>query len=129
MELGEAKCRTAVLRLQIIEDAKPPAKCLTLAEFDLERYEEICEKLARRQILGKANGDTTSQYRFTHAFYRKTIYDRLTPQRRSALHLRVGPSLEAVPCENPETKFYRNWRECRRLPDIWLFGSSPRNDE
>ncbi len=67
-------------------------------EFDLEKYEAICQRLAQQgQFLRAASNG----YQFVHAFYRQAIYDRLPPQRRSRLHLRVGESLEALYSEAP----------------------------
>lgn len=75
-------------------------------EFDAERYEEICQQLShRRQILLVAglqnlpNGAVTLRCQFIHAYYRRAIYDRLPPRRRSRLHLRAGCSMEALSSE------------------------------
>lgn len=77
-------------------------------EFDLEQYDEICEKLARRgQIVRPAaprnlpGGAVTPCYQFAHAFYRQTIYERLPSRRRSRLHRGVGRSLQALYSETP----------------------------
>jgi DNA-binding winged helix-turn-helix (wHTH) protein/tetratricopeptide (TPR) repeat protein len=71
------------------------------AECDLEKFEDICEKLAQHgQILCPAglqdlpNGVVSRRYRFVHAFYRHAFYGRLPLRRRSRLHLRVGQYLE-----------------------------------
>jgi len=80
----------------------------TAGGCDVERYEEICDGLAQSgQILQAAgaknlrNGTVTPRYKFANAMYRRTIYDRLPPQRRSRLHLRAADSLEALYAESP----------------------------
>jgi len=64
--------------------------------------EERCDELARRQFFIRALGarewpDRTlaGRYGFMHALYRKTLYRRISPARRRALHQSIGEREEA----------------------------------
>jgi DNA-binding winged helix-turn-helix (wHTH) protein len=41
------------------------------------------------------DGELAARYAFRHALYQRTLYDRLSPSRRAALHERIGRRLEA----------------------------------
>lgn len=78
------------------------------ANVDAERFEEICEDLARRhQIVRSAgpqefpDGTKSARYEFVHASYRKVLYNRQPPGRRAKLHLHVAERLEALFAPRP----------------------------
>jgi predicted ATPase/DNA-binding winged helix-turn-helix (wHTH) protein len=80
----------------------------TVATIDAERFEDICEDLARRhQIVRPAgpqefpDGTRSARYEFVHALYRKVLYNRQSPGRRVKLHLHVGERLEALYAPRP----------------------------
>jgi tetratricopeptide (TPR) repeat protein len=67
-----------------------------------EGVESICHRLhgASRWLryLGSRewpDGTLAARYSFRHGLYRVTLYDRLPPSRRVALHQRIGERLEA----------------------------------
>jgi predicted ATPase len=78
------------------------------ANIDAERFEELCEDLARRhQIVRSANshefpdGTTSARYEFVHSLYREVLYNRQTRSRRTKLHLHVAERLEALYAPRP----------------------------
>jgi predicted ATPase len=73
------------------------------ANIDEERFEDLCQGLARRhQIVRSADsqefpdGTTSSSYEFVHSLYREVLYNRQTQSRRAKLHLHVAERLEAL---------------------------------
>jgi predicted ATPase len=73
------------------------------ADIDVGEFENICERLSRRQKIVRAagssqfpNGSVSTQYEFVHALYREVLYRRQTPRRRAMLHRRIGDQLEAL---------------------------------
>jgi DNA-binding winged helix-turn-helix (wHTH) protein/predicted ATPase len=72
------------------------------AGLDGVEAEDRCGRLARdTSLLVEASperwpdGTATARYRFGHAMYQETLYDRLGPARRRGLHRRIGERLEA----------------------------------
>ena len=68
-----------------------------------DAVESICHRLCRAQRwLREAgtrrwpDGTLASRYAFQHALYQRTLYDRLSPGRRAALHEQIGRRLEAA---------------------------------
>jgi predicted ATPase len=68
-----------------------------------EHFEELCEGLARRNLVVRSAGlvefpDTSisERYRFVHALYREVLYRRQSPGGRADLHLRIGQRLEEL---------------------------------
>jgi DNA-binding winged helix-turn-helix (wHTH) protein len=73
------------------------------ANLDPERFDEVCEELARRHhILRPAgsqqceDGTISQQYEFVHALYREVLYRRMSNGRREKLHRSIGNRLEAL---------------------------------
>jgi predicted ATPase len=73
---------------------------------DRASVEARCDELARRRqfiqdcgIQVLPNGEAVSQYGFTHALYRKVLYERISASRRIQLHRRIGEQLEALYAE------------------------------
>lgn len=73
------------------------------ANFDADRFEELCEGLSRRHqiVLSKGtqdfpNGATSQRYQFAHALYREVFYRRQASGRRAKLHRRIGEGLETL---------------------------------
>ena len=73
------------------------------ANLDEEQFEQVCEKLSRRQYMlcwaGSyqfPDGTVSPRYQFAHALYREVFYHRQAPGRRAKLHLRIGERLEAL---------------------------------
>jgi class 3 adenylate cyclase/tetratricopeptide (TPR) repeat protein len=60
----------------------PPAAMMTAAR----------EAIAERLVTDLGNG----HYSFAHALVRDTLYEELSPAKRSALHLKVGLAIEAI---------------------------------
>ena len=66
----------------------------------VETVERQCETLVRReQFLCRSaeqatNGTASADYRFRHALYQETFYNRVPAGRRARLHQRMGESLE-----------------------------------
>jgi predicted ATPase len=70
---------------------------------DLLETEECCEELSRRnQFLTLPyqaelpDGTITPRFSFIHVLYLDVIYDRISPTRRSQMHLRIGKRGEEV---------------------------------
>jgi len=68
-----------------------------------DTVESICHRLSRaHRWLQEAgtrhwpDGAVASRYAFQHALYQRTLYERLAPGRRAALHERIGQRLEAA---------------------------------
>ncbi|MGH9767360.1 MAG: ATP-binding protein, partial [Blastocatellia bacterium] len=69
-------------------------------EEDVIEVEERCEEMARRRQFLQASRtgespDGAAQYRFIHALYQNTLYQRIPAARRSQLHRRIGERAEA----------------------------------
>jgi DNA-binding winged helix-turn-helix (wHTH) protein len=80
----------------------------TAADTDPEGFEDLCEGLARRHQIVRSvdsqefpDGTTSARYEFVHALYREVLYQRLSPERRARIHLRVGERLEALYAQRP----------------------------
>ena len=72
-------------------------------EQAVEEVEVECAGLAQRQhfLVDKGvaewpDGTVAARYGFIHALYQEVFYARLTPGRRSGLHLRIGARAEAA---------------------------------
>jgi DNA-binding winged helix-turn-helix (wHTH) protein/tetratricopeptide (TPR) repeat protein len=69
----------------------------------LEAVEDLLQEIVQRQqpiVAAETrpwpDGSSAPRYRFTHALYRRAVYDRIAPSRRRRLHRRIGECLEAV---------------------------------
>jgi DNA-binding winged helix-turn-helix (wHTH) protein len=72
-------------------------------EQPVESVEDLLQEIMRRQQpiapAGQRpwpDGSAPARYRFTHALYRRALYDRIAPSRRRRLHQRIGECLEAA---------------------------------
>jgi len=61
-----------------------------------EVVEQALEEAAERAIVEERTGLGTLAFRFTHAFFRQTLYEELFAARRLRLHQEVGRALEAA---------------------------------
>jgi DNA-binding winged helix-turn-helix (wHTH) protein/tetratricopeptide (TPR) repeat protein len=73
------------------------------ANLTLDAFEEVCERLSRRQhIIESAgsrhasDGSVFSSYKFVHGLYREVCYTRQAPGRRAKLHRQIGGQLEIL---------------------------------
>ena len=73
------------------------------ADMEPERFEELCEELARRdQIVRPADplqlpdGTLSERYEFVHSMYSEVLYTRQAAGRRAKLHLRASAKIEAL---------------------------------
>ncbi len=73
------------------------------AGLDDEKFEELCDELARRHYIVRwagsrefPDGTVSVRYEFTHALYREIFYLRQTPGRRAKRQLRIGERLEEL---------------------------------
>jgi len=68
-----------------------------VAAMTPDRFEDLCERLARQQTMLRADLDNPSgfSYRFAHDLYRDVFYKRQSPARRGRTHLRYAEWLEA----------------------------------
>ncbi|MBV9612754.1 MAG: AAA family ATPase [Acidobacteriaceae bacterium] len=80
----------------------------TEANMDAERFEDLCEGLARRHQIVRStdskefpDGTTSAGYEFVHAMYREVLYNRQSAGRRVKIHLHVGERLEALYAQRP----------------------------
>ena len=80
-----------------------PAVIASAADHTFNEAEDICHDLAsRNQIIRTtedtqlADGTTLPCYRFVHVLYRDVLYERQSPNRRSARHRVIGTQLEGL---------------------------------
>jgi DNA-binding winged helix-turn-helix (wHTH) protein len=80
----------------------------TAADTDGESFEDLCEGLVRRHQIVRSvdsqefpDGTRSARYEFVHALYREVLYQRLSPERRARIHLRVGERLDALYAQRP----------------------------
>jgi predicted ATPase/DNA-binding winged helix-turn-helix (wHTH) protein len=73
------------------------------ADVSAEAVEACCAELVRRELFLVARGDdewpdgsVAGRYAFRHAIGHDTVYERLPPGRRAAMHRRVAARLETV---------------------------------
>ncbi len=79
--------------------AVPPGSDLQ----DVERVEQLCDGLVRRQEIlsdrgeaGWPNGMASTRYAFRHVFFQQVTSGRLSPSTRRRLHQTIGEGLEAA---------------------------------
>jgi DNA-binding winged helix-turn-helix (wHTH) protein len=92
------------LELASVEGILFTAKVSTAANgLRPEEFEELCEKLARRQQIVRAAGSrrfpddsVSSQFEFSHAMYRQVLYERQASGRRARSHALIGERLEKL---------------------------------
>jgi DNA-binding winged helix-turn-helix (wHTH) protein len=72
-------------------------------ELDPEDFEDLCDRLSRRQQIVRPvgsqqfpNGSTSARYEFVHALYREVMYGRLASGRRARLHARIAERLQSL---------------------------------
>ncbi len=77
--------------------------CAAAANMDVESFENVCDGLSRRRQKVRSadpkqfpDGTVSSRYEFDHALYREVLYRRLSPGRRTKLHLLIAERLEAL---------------------------------
>lgn len=73
------------------------------ANFDQDIFEDVCERLSRRQHIVEyagsqklSDGSLLLRYKFVHALYGEACYRRQSPGRRAKLHRNIGKRLEAL---------------------------------
>jgi DNA-binding winged helix-turn-helix (wHTH) protein len=72
-------------------------------KLDPEDFEDLCDRLSRRQQIVRPmgsqqfpSGSTSARYEFVHALYREVMYGRLARGRRARLHARIGERLRSL---------------------------------
>ncbi len=67
------------------------------SELDPDVFEELCDRLARRNHIVRSagsldlpDGTTSPSYDFVHALYREVVYRRMPAGRRARLHRHIG---------------------------------------
>ena len=75
----------------------------------IEEVERCCDQLCRVHHLLRAvdarewpDGSVGARYAFVHVAYQQSLYDRLPPSHRAALHQRIGERTEAGYALRPE---------------------------
>jgi predicted ATPase len=70
---------------------------------DVERVEQVCDGLVRREEVlsdrGEGawpNGVTSARYPFRHVLFQEVVYQRLPPSTRRRLHQTIGEGLETA---------------------------------
>jgi predicted ATPase len=78
------------------------------AQLDAERFDDLCEGLARRYQIVRSvdsqefpDGTKSAGYEFVHPLYREVLYHHLSPRRSARIHLRVAERLEALYASRP----------------------------
>ncbi|MDB6087384.1 MAG: Transcriptional regulatory protein terminal, partial [Gammaproteobacteria bacterium] len=78
-----------------------PITLASVAEMDEESFEAICESLTpsiirRGELLILPSNQLVRTYTFTHALYRRALYDGIGPVHRAHLHRKIGERLEEI---------------------------------
>ena len=83
--------------------------CAAAANIELDRCEELCEALARReQIVRSADrmhfpdGTMSERYEFVHSMFSEVLYARQAAGLRAKLHLRAGALIGTLYAHNLE---------------------------
>jgi DNA-binding winged helix-turn-helix (wHTH) protein len=78
------------------------------SELDPDVFEELCERLARRNHIIRSagpldlpDGTTSPSYDFVHALYREVLYRRVPAGRRARLHRHIGEWGESLYASQP----------------------------
>ena len=73
------------------------------AGLDADDFDAVCDDLARDHCFVQrgeaqrlADGSPGQSYLFSHALYRRVLYDRQAPARRAKLHRAIGERLEQL---------------------------------
>lgn len=73
------------------------------ADVTIDAAEACCARLVRRELFlvprgadEWSDGSVAGRYAFRHAICQETVYERLPPGRRAAMHRRIGARLEAA---------------------------------
>jgi len=78
------------------------------SELDPDVFEELCDRLARRNHIVRSagsldlpDGTTSPAYEFVHALYREVVYRRMPAGRRTRLHRHIGEWGESLYASQP----------------------------
>jgi DNA-binding winged helix-turn-helix (wHTH) protein len=78
------------------------------SELDPDVFEELCDRLARRNHIVRSagsldlpDGTTSPSYEFVHALYREVVYRRMPAGRRARLHRHIGEWGESLYASQP----------------------------
>lgn len=78
------------------------------SELDPDVFEELCDRLARRNHIVRSagsldlpDGTTSPVYEFVHALYREVVYRRMPAGRRTRLHRHIGEWGESLYASQP----------------------------
>ena len=101
--------RTTQSEQQVLEAASVAGTAFSAAAVaaglgqETGEIEEVCAGLARREQFVREHGTedwpdgtVAAQYRFVHALYQETLYERVPVGRRAHLHQRIGEREEAA---------------------------------
>ena len=73
------------------------------ADIDTDRFEELCEELARKEQVVRPteplqlpDATMSERYAFVHSMYGEVLYTRQAASRRAKLHLRASAKLAAL---------------------------------
>jgi predicted ATPase len=76
------------------------------ADLDQEQFEDLCERLSRRDLMLRAvdpqhfpDATVSDRYEFVHASYLEVFYGRQATASRAKLRERIGESLDALSSE------------------------------
>ena len=79
------------------------------ADLDSRSLEDLYERLSRRHHIVKwvgtlslPDGSGTECYEFVHTLYRRVLYDRQPPQRRTRFQRQIGERLAAIDAQRME---------------------------
>jgi DNA-binding CsgD family transcriptional regulator/tetratricopeptide (TPR) repeat protein len=74
------------------------------AVSEMQEYEllDAIEEAVRLSILEERPSAGQIRYRFTHAFFRRTLYDAMIAPKRSSLHQKIAGALESRYAPHPE---------------------------
>ena len=72
------------------------------------------EEAPRVSLSGRAGEGREVRYRFTHAFFRQTLYEEMIAARRLRLHREVAQALEVHTATRPRST-PRSWPSTSRI--------------
>jgi tetratricopeptide (TPR) repeat protein len=94
-------CRSLLVPVSVLGREFGTDALARLSALSRDEALDVLDEAIAERVVGEVPG-SPGRLRFGHALIRDTLYEELTPAKRSRLHQRAGEALEAVYVADPE---------------------------